>query len=102
MRKVLIISRSLHHPHPISIAHLGVQMKVGMTVESDLRRGNIIRSVIDNPANLPPDAKPRDPKTLEGKNAGPAGCVFMIDANQVWDVPQAIEYVKKLEELKPW
>jgi L-fuconate dehydratase len=77
-------------------------MKVGMTVESDLRRGRIIRSVIDDPANLPPDAKPRDPKTLEGKNAGPAGCVFMIDANQVWDVPQAVEYVKQLEELKPW
>jgi L-alanine-DL-glutamate epimerase-like enolase superfamily enzyme len=26
----------------------------------------------------------------------------MIDANQVWDVPQAIEYVKKLAEIKPW
>jgi len=78
------------------------KMKVGMSVESDLRRGRIIRSVIDNPANLPPDSKPRDPKTLEGKNAGPAGSVFMIDANQVWDVPQAIEYVRQLEELKPW
>jgi L-fuconate dehydratase len=26
----------------------------------------------------------------------------MIDANQVWDVPQAIEYVKSLQEIKPW
>jgi L-fuconate dehydratase len=77
-------------------------MKDGMTVESDLRRGRIIRSVIDDPGNLPPDFKERDPKTLEGKNAGPTGSVFMIDANQVWDVPQAIDYVKQLEELKPW
>ena len=26
----------------------------------------------------------------------------MIDANQVWDVPEAIDYVKSLQEIKPW
>jgi len=26
----------------------------------------------------------------------------MIDVNQVWDVPQAVEYVKGLAEIKPW
>lgn len=26
----------------------------------------------------------------------------MIDANQVWDVEEAIAYVKKLEQCKPW
>jgi len=26
----------------------------------------------------------------------------MIDANQIWDVPQAVEYVKRLAEIKPW
>jgi L-fuconate dehydratase len=26
----------------------------------------------------------------------------MIDANQVWDVQQAIDYVKGLEAIKPW
>lgn len=26
----------------------------------------------------------------------------MIDANQVWDVPQAIEWVSLLKELNPW
>ena len=26
----------------------------------------------------------------------------MIDANQVWDAPQSIEYVKRLTEIKPW
>jgi len=26
----------------------------------------------------------------------------MVDANQVWDVPQAIEYMKILEPIKPW
>lgn len=25
----------------------------------------------------------------------------MIDANQIWDVPQAIEWVQKLSEFKP-
>jgi len=33
---------------------------------------------------------------------GPTGNVLMIDANQVWDVPQAIEYVKGLAEIRPW
>lgn len=27
---------------------------------------------------------------------------FMIDANQVWSVPQAISYVQQLAEFKPW
>jgi L-galactonate dehydratase len=26
----------------------------------------------------------------------------MVDANQVWSVPEAIEYMKKLAEYKPW
>jgi hypothetical protein len=26
----------------------------------------------------------------------------MIDANQVWDVQQAINYVSLLAEIKPW
>lgn len=26
----------------------------------------------------------------------------MIDANQIWDVQQAIEYVKELAEYRPW
>lgn len=77
-------------------------MKVGANLESDLRRGKIIRSVIDDPAQLPASHKPRDPATLVGKNAGPTGNVLMIDANQVWDVPQAIEYVKALQEIRPW
>jgi L-fuconate dehydratase len=57
-------------------------MKVGSDPASDLRRGMLIRSVIDDPANLPADHEPRDPKTLLGKNAGPTGNVLMIDANQ--------------------
>lgn len=79
-------------------------MKVGADIESDLRRGLIIRSIIDDPQYLPPGSKSRDPNSpeLQGKNAGPTGAVLMIDANQVWDVPQAIEYVKKLETIKPW
>ncbi|KAF8333299.1 mandelate racemase/muconate lactonizing enzyme [Amanita rubescens] len=80
------------------------KMKVGANVEDDLRRGKLIRSIIDDPQYLPPSAMPRDPKSeeLRGKNTGPTGSVLMIDANQVWDVPQAIEYVAKLKEIKPW
>jgi len=80
------------------------KMKVGADRDSDLRRGKIIRSIIDDPQYLPKDRQPRDPNgpDLVGKNAGPTGSVLMIDANQVWDVPQAIEYVQSLEEIKPW
>ncbi|KAF9517532.1 hypothetical protein BS47DRAFT_1339391 [Hydnum rufescens UP504] len=78
------------------------KMKVGADKHSDLRRGRIIRSIIDDPTYLPPGHVSPDPKSIVGKNAGPTGSVLMIDANQVWDVPQAIEYVKGLEELKPW
>ncbi|EIW78694.1 enolase C-terminal domain-like protein [Coniophora puteana RWD-64-598 SS2] len=80
------------------------KMKVGADAASDLRRGQIIRSIIDDPQYLPPGSKGRDPNSpaLLGKNAGPTGAVLMIDANQVWDVPQAIEYVKSLEPIKPW
>lgn len=79
-------------------------MKVGANREADLRRGKIIRSVIDDPQYLPPGRPPRDPNSpaLSGKNAGPTGSVLMIDANQVWDVPQAIDYVKSLQDIKPW
>ena len=80
------------------------KMKVGADRANDLRRGKIIRSIIDDPQYLPAGHKPRDPNgpDLVGKNAGPTGSVLMIDANQVWDVPEAIDYVKSLEPIKPW
>jgi L-fuconate dehydratase len=80
------------------------KMKVGADQASDIRRGKIIRSIIDDPQYLPAGHEPRDPNgpDLVGKNAGPTGSVLMIDANQVWDVPEAIEYVKGLQEIKPW
>ncbi|OWZ61029.1 hypothetical protein AYX15_06747, partial [Cryptococcus neoformans] len=78
------------------------KLKVGADPEDDLRRGRLIRSIIDDPANMPKDRKPIDPASIANKNAGPTGCVLMVDANQVWDVPQAVEYMKKLEPLKPW
>jgi len=81
-------------------------MKVGADLADDLRRGRLIRSIIDDPAQyLPDDPEPaRLPGSaaLAGKNAGPTGAVLMIDANQVWDVPQAIDYVSALAEIKPW
>ena len=81
------------------------KMKVGADLANDLRRGRLIRSIIDDPQYLPGDPEPaRLPGSaaLAGKNAGPTGAVLMIDANQVWDVPQAIDYVSALAEIKPW
>ncbi|KAH9478780.1 L-galactonate dehydratase [Psilocybe cubensis] len=80
------------------------KMKVGADQADDIRRGKLIRSIIDDPQYLPAGSQPRDPngEDLRGKNAGPTGAVLMIDANQVWDVQQAIDYVKGLEEIKPW
>jgi L-fuconate dehydratase len=54
-----------------------VKLKVGADVEEDIRRLRIAREVIGWDANL------------------------MIDANQVWDVPQAIEWMARLAEFKP-
>lgn len=80
------------------------KMKVGADQANDLRRAKIIRSIIDDPQYLPPYLPLRDPNSeaLRGKNAGPTGSVLMIDANQVWDVKQAIDYVTGLREVKPW
>jgi L-fuconate dehydratase len=54
-----------------------LKLKVGADIEDDLRRLRIAREVIGWDAQL------------------------MIDANQVWDVPQAIEWVGRLAEFKP-
>ncbi|WP_432543705.1 L-fuconate dehydratase [Kineococcus sp. SYSU DK002] len=54
-----------------------VKLKVGADVEEDVRRCRIAREVIGPDAHL------------------------MIDANQVWDVPQAIEWVGRLAEFSP-
>ena len=54
-----------------------IKLKVGASVEDDIRRLAIAREVIGPDANL------------------------MIDANQVWDVPQAIDWVKQLAEFSP-
>jgi len=54
-----------------------VKLKVGANLEDDIRRLRIAREVIGWETNL------------------------MIDANQVWDVPQAIEWMSHLAEFKP-
>ncbi|TFK26112.1 mandelate racemase/muconate lactonizing enzyme [Coprinopsis marcescibilis] len=80
------------------------KMKVGANQADDIRRGTLIRSIIDDPQYLPKGVAPGDPSShsLRGKNAGPTGAVLMIDANQVWDVSEAIDYVKGLASIKPW
>jgi L-fuconate dehydratase len=54
-----------------------VKLKVGANVDDDIRRLGIARQVIGWDAKL------------------------MIDANQVWDVPVAIDWVGKLAQFKP-
>jgi len=54
-----------------------VKVKVGQDIDDDIRRLRIVREVIGWDVNL------------------------MIDANQVWDVPQAIEWVGRLAEFRP-
>ncbi|MFC7497085.1 MULTISPECIES: L-fuconate dehydratase [unclassified Nocardioides] len=54
-----------------------IKLKVGADLDDDIRRCSIAREVIGWDAHL------------------------MIDANQVWDVPEAIEWVKALAQFKP-
>jgi L-galactonate dehydratase len=56
------------------------KLKVGGSVEEDRRRLSIAREVIGYD---------------EGR-------FLMVDANQVWSVPEAIEYMKQLADFKPW
>lgn len=56
------------------------KIKVGGNVEEDRRRLKIARDVLGYDQ----------------------GNVLMVDANQVWSVPEAIEYMKQLAEFKPW
>lgn len=54
------------------------KMKVGANIEDDVRRATILRDEIGWDWKL------------------------MMDANQVWDVDQAIAWMKRLAEFKPW
>lgn len=55
-----------------------IKLKVGRDLQDDIRRLRIAREV------LGPERK------------------LMIDANQVWDVPVAIDWLKELAFAKPW
>ncbi|GAA3085359.1 L-fuconate dehydratase [Kribbella aluminosa] len=54
-----------------------VKLKVGADLDDDIRRCRIAREVLGPDGNL------------------------MIDANQVWDVPEAIDWVQALAEFEP-
>jgi len=56
------------------------KLKVGGSVSEDRRRLGVAREVIGYDK----------------------GNVLMVDANQVWSVPEAIEHMKQLAEFKPW
>lgn len=55
-----------------------IKLKVGRDLQDDIRRVRIAREVLGPDLNL------------------------MIDANQVWDVDQAIDWLKELAFAKPW
>lgn len=54
------------------------KIKVGRDLNDDLRRCSVLRSEMGESAHM------------------------MIDANQVWDVPQAIEWIQHLAPFRPW
>ncbi len=64
--------------HALSEGWTALKMKVGRDLEDDRRRAALIRSEIG------PDRR------------------LMLDANQVWDVEDAIANVKALAEVDPW
>ena len=55
-----------------------IKLKVGVSLKDDIRRCRIAREVIGPERNL------------------------MIDANQIWEVNQAIKWVNALQQFKPW
>lgn len=64
------------------------KMKVGKDINDDIRRAEIIRKVIGYP----------------NANAGQkqTGNILMMDSNQVWEVSQAIAWMKKLARFEPY
>jgi L-fuconate dehydratase len=54
------------------------KIKVGRDLQDDIRRCRVLRQ------QMGPEAR------------------MMIDANQVWDVPQAIDWIRQLAEFNPW
>ena len=56
------------------------KLKVGGSLEEDKRRLTLARDIIGYDR----------------------GNVLMVDANQVWSVPEAIEYMAQLRDFKPW
>ena len=54
------------------------KIKVGRDLEDDRRRCSVLRREMGDDAHM------------------------MIDANQVWDVPQAIEWIRELAPFRPW
>jgi L-fuconate dehydratase len=55
-----------------------IKLKVGESVEDDVRRCRIARQTIGDDVKL------------------------MVDANQAWEVNEAIEWIRRLAEFKPW
>ena len=70
------LRRLIHEAISAGFNH--VKLKVGRDLEDDIRRVSIAREV------LGPDRQ------------------LMIDANQVWEVDQAIEWVNRLAFARPW
>lgn len=73
-----------------------VQMKVGSSLADDIRRAKLIRAIIDDPGSFPPGYVQPDPASLVGKNAGPTGCVLMMDANQVGGTEAPLALMSRL------
>ncbi|XP_048662434.1 mitochondrial enolase superfamily member 1 isoform X6 [Marmota marmota marmota] len=65
------------------------KVKVGADLQDDMRRCRLIRDMIGPEKTLAACACPQKRKCQ------------MMDANQRWDVPEAVEWMSKLAEFKP-
>lgn len=70
------LNRLCHEAMSVGFTHL--KIKVGRDLDDDIRRCAIIRGAIGYDRRL------------------------MVDANQVWEVDQAISHMKELAQFKPW
>lgn len=69
------VRKTLKHFSDLGFRHF--KLKVGQNVEDDVKRCKLFREVIGNDK------------------------VLMVDANQKWDVDEAIDWMKRLAEFKP-
>lgn len=73
------------------------KIKVGVDQANDLRRGKVIRSIIDDPQNLPKGVTPPDPKSEDSLPCPRTSLIDYICVSGTM-VPNVLEFVDHLHE----